>query len=89
MKLKLMFIKAYDVLPLLQWQNHCQSEVVIKSSKQGDRNAWNTNYYKHQVHSKKMDWSNIFRKGTFIPKPVLKPVEFGEIMSSLPKSCQH
>lgn len=50
-KPKLMFTeKVYEVLHLLEWQ----SEVVIKSRKQGDKNAQNASNYKYQIYYKKM-----------------------------------
>lgn len=42
--------KVYEVFHLLEWQ----SEVVIKSRKQGDKNAQNASNYKYQIYYKKM-----------------------------------
>lgn len=46
--------KVYGVLPQLEWQNHCQSEVITKASKQGDRNAWNSKDSRYQKYVKKL-----------------------------------
>lgn len=49
--------KVYEGLLLLEWQKHCES--FLNQENKEKRNAWDTNYHKCQVYSRKMQLPNI------------------------------